>query len=87
MVFYNPRVLTLYTDARAMGLFVASPEEVVAEFCDKGITHVASGDFGTGEPGLPYLLAAIEERPDAFRFRWQNDEIAFYSFDSAVCAQ
>jgi hypothetical protein len=40
VVFTNPRVLTLDTGVPAMGIPFGSPEEIIAEFQQKRITHV-----------------------------------------------
>ena len=85
VAFFNPRVLTLTTDAAAIGLFVGSPDEIVDEFCDKGITLAITGDFGTEEPGHPSLQAAVAQRPGSFDLAWENEEFALYRFNRSAC--
>lgn len=78
-VFVNPRVLSLETGVKAMGLFAApSHEAALEELSRLGITHVVLDSLGLSEDGSEFLTTLIEANPSRFSALYSNSTFRVY---------
>ncbi|HEX7123260.1 MAG TPA: hypothetical protein VF178_12865 [Gemmatimonadaceae bacterium] len=78
-VFVNPRVLSLETGAKAMGLFAAPSEEIaLRELEEQGITHVVLGSLGIDERQNRFLSALVAGQPARFRLEYTSGPFQVY---------
>ncbi|MGL4514605.1 MAG: hypothetical protein ACRCT8_16070 [Lacipirellulaceae bacterium] len=84
VLFFRPRILTLKTGVPAMGNFVASPADSIAELTRLGITHVFVGNLGVIDSGEGASIArAVEANPAEFEPVFEGDAFRCYRFRGA----
>jgi hypothetical protein len=80
-VFMKPRLFTLETGIKAMGLFAtATPDLTLREFERHGITHVVLGDLGMLPYDLRFIQRAVDSHPDRFALDYETPDFRVYRF-------
>jgi hypothetical protein len=88
VAYANPRVLTLETEVRAMGIVPRTPPGMLAALTRLGATHLVSQSVGLGpaaNPGRPSCVQRVagtlpELYPTSFTLVYQNPTFRVYRF-------
>ena len=78
--FVNPRVLTLQTGRSAMPFIDLPGRELLSQLRTNWITHVVSGDLGSGRKAQSTLDAVIVQNPNLFLPVYRNGGFTLYRF-------